>query len=171
MKSIYVSKKVETSIKALRKNGKTGNNLASKAKMIIDGLASGAAQHPDDVVGTTTKYGEKRIKNCYKYDLGWGYRLVTVQRGETVFIPFLGTHDSCQRWLETNSRLKNFAVGSGRKISITDTRQRKASSIESACENKKTYDNPSYHLTDKELRFVFSGLVQGMKKQEKLARE
>jgi len=32
MKSIYVSKKVETSIKALRKNGKTGINLASKER-------------------------------------------------------------------------------------------------------------------------------------------
>jgi len=171
MKSIYVSKKVETSIKALRKNGKTGINLASKAKMIIDGLTSGAAQHPDDVVVTTTKYGEKRIKNCYKYDLGCGYRLITVQRGETVFIPFLGTHDSCQRWLGTNSRLKNFVVGSGRRISITDTKLRKTSSGESECENKKTDDDPLYNLTDKELRFVFSGLVQGMKKQKKLDRE
>lgn len=171
MKSIFVSKKVEARIKALRKTGKTGINLADKAKKVIDRLASGTTQHSGDVICTTTKYGEKRIKTCHKYDLGCGYRLVTVQRGETLFIPFLGTHDSCQHWLENNSRLKNFAVGSGMNISIPDTNQTEKSSKESACESKNTDDDLINFLTDEDLRFVFSGLVRGMKKQKEMDRE
>jgi hypothetical protein len=61
MKLIYVSKKVETCIEALRKNGKAGKTLANKAKCIIDSLASGAVQHHMDAIGSFTKYGDKRI--------------------------------------------------------------------------------------------------------------
>jgi hypothetical protein len=32
------------------------------------------------------------------------------------FIPFLGTHDECQRWLENNSRLKELVEGNGMAI-------------------------------------------------------
>jgi hypothetical protein len=88
MKSIFVSRRVEVSIKELRKTGKTGINLADKAEKVIDILASGAAQNSSAIIGTTTKYGEKRIQKCQKYDLGCGYRLVTVHQGETLYIPF-----------------------------------------------------------------------------------
>lgn len=171
MKSIFVSKKVEARIKALRKTGKTGINLADKARKVIDNLASGITQHSGDLIGTTTKYGENRIKTCHKYDLGCGYRLVTVRRGETLFIPFLGTHDSCQQWLENNSRLKNFAVASGMNISISDTNQIEKSSKERASESENTDDDSIKFLTDEDLRFVFSGLVRGMKKQKNMDRE
>ena len=165
MKYLYVSKKVEDSIEALKKTGTTGKNLANKAKSVIDGLASGTSPHPADTHGTFTKYGEKRIKECQKYDLGCGYRLITVQRGETVFIPFLGTHDSCHRWLETNSRLKNFTGGAGRKIAVTKQKQGKTGHQESECEDHITDDDVFTHVTDKELRVVFSGLIQGIQRQ------
>ena len=71
-----------------------------------------------DAIEGYTKYGEKRIKNCRKYDLGCGYLLITLQRCKTVFIPFLGSHDECQRWLENNSRLKAFNSGKGKTIHI-----------------------------------------------------
>jgi hypothetical protein len=172
MKSVFVSKKVEAGIAALRTAGKTGINLADKAMKILDSLASGTAPHSGCAIGTPTKHGEKRIKNCRKYDLGCGYRLVTVKRGETLFIPFLGTHDSCQRWLEHNSRLENFAVGSGRYISIPETNEAEMSCIESACETMNSDDDDLInYLTDKDLRSVFSGLVRGMKTQQELDRE
>ena len=165
MKYLYVSKKVENSIEVLSRTGKTGKNLAEKAKKVIDSLVSGTAQHPNNINVTFTKYGEKRIKNCYKYDLGCGYRLITVQRGETVFIPFLGTHDNCQRWLEANSQLKDFAIGAGRKISISEKKQEKVTSEGNHCEDKITDDGFLRNLTDKELRLVFSGLILGIKQQ------
>jgi hypothetical protein len=167
MKSIFVSRRVEVSIKELRKTGKTGINLADKAEKVIDILASGAAQNSSAIIGTTTKYGEKRIQKCQKYDLGCGYRLVTVHQGETLYIPFLGTHDNCQRWL-ANNHLNNLAAGSGVSISIQqDRNQMEKSSQESACDTYSADDNQFDYLTNEDLRFVFSGIVRGMRKQGK----
>lgn len=49
-----------------------------------------------------TKNGEYRLKNCVKYDLGHGYRLVTVKDGHNLFITFVGSHDQTDRWIETH---------------------------------------------------------------------
>jgi hypothetical protein len=116
MQFLFVSSKVDGRIEALRKSGKAGIALAQKAIRIIERLTSGDFQNHRDAIGSHTKYGEKRIKGCRKYDLGCGYRLITLQRGETVFMPFLGTHDESQRWLESNSRLKDVKAGAGRMI-------------------------------------------------------
>ena len=87
--------------------------LAQKTEQIIESLKSGALQYHQDGIGNFTRYGEKRIRNCRKYDLGSGFRLVVLQRGQTLFIPFLGTHDGCQRWLENHSKLKTIVAGNG----------------------------------------------------------
>ncbi len=164
MKFIYVSKKVDNCIETLVKSGKAGTALANKAKCIIDSLASGEVQHHMDAIGRFTKYGEKRIRNCRKYDLGCGYRLITLQRGESVFIPFLGTHDNCQRWLENNSRLKGFNTDAGRMIRIVRKKPAKMISRMSELAENNADDHDLFkHLTDKDLRRVFSGLVQGAK--------
>jgi hypothetical protein len=117
-----------------------------------------------DVIGSYTKYGEKRIQHCRKYDLGCGYRLITLQRGETVFMPFLGTHDESHRWLENNSRLKDFNAGAGRMIRVV--KKKPMTRLSKTIEKADTVADDSdlfKHLTDKDLRRVFSGLVEGSK--------
>ena len=115
-----------------------------------------------DAIGSFTKYGEKRIKNCRKYDLGCGYRLITVERGETVFVSFMGTHDNCQRWLENNSRMKDFKAGAGRTIRVVEKKPVKMiSKMSERADNIADDHDVLEHLTDKDLRRVFSGLVQG----------
>ncbi len=164
MKLLFISSKVERRIASLEKAGKPGRILAQKATGIIVSLASGDVRSHMDVVERYTKYGEKRIKNCHKYNLGRGYRLITLQRGKTIFIPFLGSHDESQRWLENNSRLKAFNAGKGKTIYIEDRKSSPA--------NLKGVDNTDMDidgdgdvflqkLTDKELRSVFNGLVEG----------
>lgn len=164
MKFIFISKKVETCIAALNKADKAGRLVADKAKAIIDGLTSGTAQLHMDAIGSLTKYGEKRIRNCRKYDLSCGYRLITLRRGNTVFITFLGTHDDCQRWLENKSRLKDFDAGAGRTIRIIEKKPAKASSkLREGDDNIVDDCDLSEQYTDEDLRRVFSGLVQGLK--------
>jgi hypothetical protein len=53
----------------------------------------------------TTKHGETRIKNCVKYELGDGYRLITVQSNRIIWLLFCGSHDECDKWLDKNSGL------------------------------------------------------------------
>jgi hypothetical protein len=167
MKYIFVSSKVESCIAALKKSGKSGNTLARKVTRIFDALASGKVQRHIHTMDSYTKYGEKRLKNCLKYDLGCGYRLITLKRGNTVFIPFLGSHDECQRWLEKYSPSKAFHAGKGRVIHIKDQKQ-------SPCENftnkeHSDLDEDDYdilqNVTDNDLRSVFKGLVKRAENQ------
>lgn len=112
---------------------------------------------------------EKRIRKCWKYDLGWGYRLITLQRGGNIFIPFLGTHDECQRWLENNSRLKEFVSGNGTLFRTCHKSQPPANptnadptDIEENAENEVLLK-----LSDKDLRCIFCGLVEAARKRPK----
>jgi hypothetical protein len=162
MELLFVSSKVESRIAALEKADKPGKNLARKATRIIDSLASGDVRHHMDAIESYTKFGENRIKNCRKYDLGCGYRLITLQRGKTVFIPFLGSHDECQRWLENNSRLKAFHAGKGKTIHIEDKYTAPTNPIEvQKMDGEEDVDGFLQSQTDKDLRIVFSGLVEG----------
>ena len=162
MKLLFVSSIVESRIAALEKAGKSGKALARKATGIIDRLASGDVRSHMDAIENYTKYGERRIKNCWKYNLGCGYRLITLQRGKTLFIPFLGSHDECQRWLENNSRLKAFHSGKGKTIDIEDGKSSPTNLGDiDTLDMDLDDDGLLQDLTDKDLRSVFSGLVEG----------
>ena len=50
-----------------------------------------------------TNHGENRIKSCFKYDLGLGYRLITIHKNKTIYVTFIGNHDDCDKWLNKNS--------------------------------------------------------------------
>lgn len=169
MRSVYVSSRVESRIEALKRAGKAGAALAHKATRIIESLTSGAVCHHMDAIASYTKYGEKRIKNCRKYDLGCGYRLITLQRGVKVFIPFFGTHDECQRWLEGNSRLKNFVPGNGTLFRVSFEKQPSktpTSENDGAC-REDADDELLRKLTDKVLRCIFSGLIEAAEKRRR----
>ena len=162
MKLLFVSSKVERRITALEKSGKYGTVVAQKASDIISNIESGDRAGGIDRGGSYTKYGEKRIKNCRKYDLGGGYRLIMLRRDKTIFIPFLGSHDECQRWLENYSRLKEYQAGKGRTIQIDE----QSTYLEDSIDHESTDvdgdpDGFLHNLTDKDLRTVFSGLVEG----------
>jgi len=164
MRYVFGSYKVESRIEVLKKSGKTGAALAKKAMRIIEKLATGDHQHHTDPAGSHTKHGEKRIRYCRKYDLGCGYRLITLQRGETVYMPFLGTHDESHRWLQGNSRLKDFNTGAGRMIRVAEKKpMTKLSKATEKADIVSDESDLSEHLTDKDLRYVFSGLVEGLK--------
>ncbi|RJQ51584.1 MAG: hypothetical protein C4530_19925 [Desulfobacteraceae bacterium] len=164
---MHISAKVERRLKDLEKSGKEGYGLARRTHIILDSLAAGEIRHPVNAVGSQTKYGEKRIKKCRKYDLGCGYRLITLQRGLKIFIPFLGTHDECERWLEKNSRLKEIAAGKGKVFRIPDDSQPQQSpaNTDSADIEEDSDDEPTLKLSDRQLRRVFCGLVEAGRKR------
>jgi hypothetical protein len=165
MELLFVGSKVESRIAALEKTGKSGKNLAQKATGIIDSLASGDVRHHMDAIESYTKYGENRIKNCRKYDLGCGYRLIALYRGKTVFIPFLGSHDECQRWLENNSRLRVFHGGKGKTIHIEDRTPSIKPKDRDNMDMNEDADDFLQNLTDKDLRIMFKGLVEAGSKR------
>lgn len=169
MEYVHISAKVEYRIEGLRKTGKAGAALAQKATRLIESLASGAVRHRLGEVGSYTKYGEGRIRNCRKFDLGCGFRLITLQRGKKVFVPFLGTHDECQRWLDRNSRMKEFVEGNGRVLRIPGLQRvitcEAVPPTRVPAEN--TADTVMPKVTETELRQVFHGLVDGARLRQR----
>ncbi|MBN2419564.1 MAG: hypothetical protein JXL81_09290 [Deltaproteobacteria bacterium] len=167
MEYVKISIKVERRIEDLRQSGKTGKIIAGKAESIIEAIRSGAMAGNMENNVTFTKYGEKRLKHCRKYDFGNGYRMITIQKGSLILIPFLGTHDECDRWLETNNKSKHIGEDKGTVIPI----------LQQAHEPEKTQDDeipdtngdqaPWRELSEQDLRIVFSGLVDGAKKRSR----
>ena len=50
-----------------------------------------------------TNHGETRIKHCVKYDLGQGYRLVTIKHKGIISLEYVGNHDDTDKWLDRNA--------------------------------------------------------------------
>ncbi|PZU16062.1 MAG: hypothetical protein DI591_08840 [Citromicrobium sp.] len=70
---------------------------------------------------TTTNHGESRIPNCVKYDLGSGWRLVTVQDSRTCGFIFVGDHEDVDRFLD-QQRGKKFGYNTrGELVPIPGT--------------------------------------------------
>ena len=47
-----------------------------------------------------TRCGEYRIRYCQKYELGCGYRLVFIRKGNHIIFLYVGSHDDCFRWIK-----------------------------------------------------------------------
>ena len=152
---VYLDPRFEKQMRLLRKAGKKALLAAEQADAIIEQLRAGLSS------GTTTRHGELRIKGCVKYDLGGGYRMITIKRDGDLFILYVGTHDDCHRWIENNRDLP---------LEMIQQRSR-TMSISSRCKDRKRRDERhldpeddddacSEELDDRHLRIIFSGLVQ-----------
>lgn len=105
---IHIDPRLSHHIEVLRRAGKKGQLAADHAETVIAAMKRGgpgaARQLP------RTHRGELRLDCCIKYDLGGGYRLLTVKQGRERFILFAGSHDDCHRWLENNRDLAIDAI-------------------------------------------------------------
>lgn len=63
-----------------------------------------------------TNHGENRIKHCVKYDLGSGYRLVTIQHQKICAFCFVGDHTETDKWIRSNSGLSISIDNTGRLV-------------------------------------------------------
>ncbi len=163
-KLICLSPKVMDQIESLRKAGTMGVLLAGKAEAIIYRLKSGEAWQADRKVAPRTVHGEKRIRKCIKYDLGWGFRLITLLRNDVLYICCLGPHDQCDRWLADNSRIKDVDFGRGSLYQVTPKKLKEFGfHPENSSEVSDDLDKRLQELPDRSLRRIFCGLVEARK--------
>lgn len=105
MLSVYHDNQFEKLLENLKRSGGNGALVAKRAEALIEELTLsegyGAAESC-----RLTKNGEARIRNCRKYDLRNGYRLVCIRKGRHLILLYVGTHDDCDRWLEHNRGLR-----------------------------------------------------------------
>lgn len=94
---VHRENKFNEVLRSMRRSGGSRANAYKKIGEIRQSLALGERN-----VCQTTDKGESRIKNCVKYDIGNGHRLVTVDFGEVVMLCFAGSHDEVDHWLDAN---------------------------------------------------------------------
>ncbi|MFY9942051.1 MAG: hypothetical protein WAK57_07745 [Desulfobacterales bacterium] len=103
---VHRNPKFDKRLEGLHKEGKKAANAARKAREIIDRMVHLGGRLSPEQFGGLTHYGEARIANCLKYDLGAGYRMVCISSEPHLFLMAIGTHDECHRWIENNRGLE-----------------------------------------------------------------
>jgi len=135
---------------------------AARAATIIATLAS--TPIIPEQVHRLTKFGERRIDGCKKYDLGAGYRLVYVKEADHYVFLFVGTHDDCDRWLTNNKYLHDLQLDrpedDARRVSEpTSASDSMTPSTEDEFDGAMDYDDILMQKIDEStLRRVFRGL-------------
>ena len=154
---VHSNPRFERMLDAMRSSEKMAVSAAKKADAIIANIVKNGDSRLS-VLGKFTRHGEFRIKNCIKYDIGKGYRMVCVKDREDLYLLFVGTHDDASAWVENN---RNFTPDPSRKNLIT-------SEVEQTGDVKadlNTFQEPDYEdillsrITEKDLKNVFRGLL------------
>lgn len=120
---VYVTAKLERQLEQMARQTNAPAVAAQRARQIIDSLIGGyapipgfsegtgpdgpwgsdgsdGADGPDPVGAGLLRYKkDKRVKNCLKFNLGKGYRLICIKEKKEIFVMFMGDHDSCDAWL------------------------------------------------------------------------
>lgn len=92
-----------TAAKKLQRAGGKSQKIAGNLDKLLGRLSRG---DKDSFHGfSVTNHGETRIKHCVKYDLGDGFRLVTIQNENYICLCFVGNHDKTDKWLNSNRGL------------------------------------------------------------------
>lgn len=96
---LHLSCSLQRQLEKISHSSANSDQPMQKCKRLIGDLRTFGPNH-EKVRGKRTRKGENRLKNCVKYDLGAGYRLVTVMNGGNLFVTFFGSHDETDHWFD-----------------------------------------------------------------------
>jgi hypothetical protein len=143
----------------LRRKRGDGSLAAEKADEIIRSISIGKKNGSRQRF-RLTRNGEYRIKNCIKYDLGCGYRLVCLRRDSHIVFLYIGSHDDCCRWIDRNKGRFE------REVNATTTTA--CAVCDASTDNfRETLEEDEYEarlmnrIDNKVLRRIFSGVIGG----------
>lgn len=155
LKWVYRNPKFDKQMDSLKRKGKKASIAAKKAEEIINKITNGAVPEQS---GSLTRYGELRLFNGLKFDLGCGYRLIASKQEDQFFILFIGTHDECNRWLENNKHWRpDLIAKKGAYLSVETV---ESEPDDNPSENLETEepDDSLDHIDEKYLRLIFHAL-------------
>ncbi|MDA8305992.1 MAG: hypothetical protein M0Z81_04090 [Deltaproteobacteria bacterium] len=158
---VYQDAKQTKQLKTLLKGGANAAAAARHAQAIIDQLVDGGTRDPK-LMGRLTRYGEARIKNCVKFDLVRGYRLVGVMRNEKIAFLYVGSHDECDHWIKNNAGLE--PVLDKRRNTVVEVKETAAEQTPGESDAGMDEPEPDYYelllknLTEQDLMKIFPGL-------------
>lgn len=137
---------------------------ARQARELISSLAD--KNHLDHELRIKlSRDGEARIKNCIKFQLLDGHRLVAVKEKDWFIFLFLGTHDETDNWIKNNMNMRPDPARG--KIVPSSTSHQNSQEESEQDEQSEGQEPPSIHdldvplhevLDQKTLREIFSGI-------------
>ena len=152
---VNISFKVERQLAALERQGKSLSIAAIRSRRIIDALMK---RESATSAGLMKRKTDKRVKNCFKFDLGSGFRLICVREGKNIYILFVGDHDSADNWLDNYRKKKPYKTDIKMHSHIVDKQSVMMSGTLSPM--KDTVEDHCFtSITQANLRRIFKGLV------------
>jgi hypothetical protein len=161
LETLQIHPRVEKILEQMKAQDNAPKIAAERAEAIIDALKNGIIMAR---AGRLSKTKDARIRRLFKYDLGKGYRLISLKDKSALYILFVGSHDRCDTWLDTNSKGKPHQTEVPMVCyEITQKKRRQS------CPASLSFADPEEDLCDrmplvsqKDLREVFSGLVRSV---------
>ena len=162
LRYIHLSQRFSKQLSLLEKADRKANLAAAQAESIIE-LYLSLGEEPYVVRNKRTKHGESRLRNCLKYDLGGGYRLIAVRDGIHLFFVCVGSHDDIDLWLERN-RGYSISVESQKEFFKTiEIDEQESGDVDTAESCREYESDDSYEedlisrLDEKAMRRLFGG--------------
>jgi len=152
---VHIYPKFERQLATLERQGNMCSIAAQRARRIIDALVRGETPAS---AGLLKRKTDKRVKNCLKFDLGSGFRLICISERDIVYVLFVGDHDSADNWLDNYKNKKKHKTEGAMHIYTVEKRCARISGTPGPMED--VLDGPDFpQVSQEELRRVFKGLV------------
>lgn len=132
---------------------------ASRAQDIIRAMSGGIEPNR---AGLLCRKKDARVKNLFKFNLGKGFRLISIKEKDQIYVLFFGTHDQCDRWLDDNRKKnpqKQPRHSITYKVVITDERE-KPDRIHDFRDLADNCCSDLPPVSQEDLRRVFCGLTK-----------
>ncbi|MFU8770066.1 MAG: hypothetical protein ACNA7H_10045 [Desulfotignum sp.] len=161
LKTLHIHPKVEKDIKQMKTLENAPKIAAKRAEEIISALKKGAIMAR---AGRLSKTKDARIRRLFKYDLGKGFRLISLKDKSRLYILFVGSHDRCDTWLDTYSKkqphqtevpMACYEIPQEKRRETGPFPLPSADPEDDLCERMPP-------VSQKDLREVFSGLVKSL---------
>ncbi|MFO7750580.1 MAG: hypothetical protein R6V54_10860 [Desulfobacteraceae bacterium] len=159
--TLYIHHKVEKNLEQMKAMDNAPKFAAKRAETIIGALRNGATMAR---AGRLSKNKDARIRRLFKYDLGKGFRLISLKEKSELYILFVGSHDRCDTWLEKYRKKKPHQTEVPMTAYVISKKQPSEKQFEKACipEPDRDLCGMLPDISQKELRRVFSGLVKSV---------
>ncbi len=160
---VHIYPKLERQLTAMEARANAPAFAAERARQIIAALIRGG--NPANA-GLLRLRSDRRVKNCLKFNLGKGFRLVCIKEKSHLFVMFVGHHDACDTWLDTHRKKRPHKTDRGMIVFPVDTdpaghteEDVRPVTNESLTDESLTEEPGLPEISQKDLRRIFNGLV------------
>ena len=157
---LHITNDISEQCKHICSTGRRGELIVRRYQQLLKDLRE-FGPLDDRVFLCRTKKGEQRRKNCIKYDLGGGYRLVSIKEKQHLYLVFLGNHDETDHWfLRHGDDPLDPAATNWSHEEMTSVRPAASADLPEQREEQDQYETAlAARLDEPMLRYVFCGLT------------